>query len=61
MPAPEPNSRPRWRHSAIDTSAALRIDDDLTAMHFEDLFVALRDDQLSKLAREEPLQSSDAP
>jgi hypothetical protein len=30
-------------------------------MAFEDLLVALRDDQLSKLRREEPLQSPDAP
>jgi len=30
-------------------------DDNLAAMAFEDLFVALRDDQLSKRASEEPL------
>jgi hypothetical protein len=30
-------------------------------MAFEDFFVALRDDQLSKLRREKPLQSPDAP
>src|SRR5262249_1337412 len=35
-------------------------DDDLAAMAFEDLLVALRDDQLSKLRREKALQPSDA-
>jgi hypothetical protein len=34
-------------------------DDDLTAMAFEDLLVALRDDQLGQLRREEPLQPPD--
>jgi hypothetical protein len=34
-------------------------DDDLAAMAFEDLLVALRDDQLRQLRREEPLQSPD--
>src|SRR5215472_3751846 len=36
-------------------------DDDLTAMAFEDLFVALRDDQFGQLRRQKPLQPSDAP
>src|SRR5215469_9498554 len=36
-------------------------DDDLTAMAFEDLLVALRDDQLSKLRCQKPLQPPDAP
>jgi hypothetical protein len=42
-------------------SQVAKYDDDFAAMAFEDLLVALRDDQLSKLGREEPLQSSDAP
>ena len=36
-------------------------DDDLAAVAFEDLLVALRDDQLGELRREEPLQSPDPP
>ena len=34
-------------------------DDNLAAMAFEDLLVALRDNQLGQLRREEPLQSPD--
>ena len=34
-------------------------DDDLAAMAFEDLLVALRDDQFGKLRREKALQPSD--
>src|SRR5262252_5792937 len=36
-----------------------RLDDDLAAMAFEDLLVALRDDQLGQLRRQEPLQFPD--
>src|SRR5262249_25749405 len=36
-------------------------DDDLAAMAFEDLLVALRDDQFGQLGREKPLQSPNAP
>ncbi len=36
-------------------------DDDLAAMAFEDLLVALRDDQLRQLRCEEPLQSPNPP
>ena len=36
-------------------------DDDLAAMTFEDFLVALRDDQLRQLRREEPLQPPDRP
>jgi hypothetical protein len=36
-------------------------DDDLAAMTFENFLVALRDDQLRQLRREEPLQSPDPP
>jgi len=35
-------------------------DDDLAAMAFEDLFVALRDDEFCQLRREKPFQASDA-
>src|SRR5215831_7819196 len=134
MPAPNPSSRPRRRHDAINAAAASRIatvmltarsagsgmgtgslkntmipspenwssvpsncstsgprapwyrrrksstslglgrlgesgvaaqvaehDDDLAAMAFEDLLVALRDDELGQLRREKPLQSPDPP
>src|SRR5215469_5039265 len=36
-----------------------KYDDDLAAMAFKDVLVALRDDQLRQLRREEPLQSPD--
>ena len=36
-------------------------DDDVAAVAFEDLFIALRDDQLSKLRCQKPLQPPDAP
>ena len=36
-------------------------DDDLAAMAFEDLLVALRDNQFRKLRREEPFQPTDTP
>ena len=36
-------------------------DDDLAAVAFENFFIALRDDQLSKLRCQKPLQSPDAP
>jgi hypothetical protein len=37
-----------------------KYDDNLLAVAFEDFFVPVRDDQLSKLRREEPLQPPDA-
>ena len=36
-------------------------DDNVAAMTFEDLLVPVRDDQLGKLRREEPLQPPNAP
>jgi len=36
-------------------------DDDVTAVAFEDLLFALRDDQLRQPRREKPLQSPDPP